>query len=511
MMNLSYTLRRNTTRAVAALAAVTLGGCSPLILQSREGPIPSTTRERAIFVDGNGRPLRVLTSAEHAIEKSDRQGVMSAAEYDLYLSEMVAAIRRESASTRRIMIVAHGGLNNVSTNLREATQLTDSIRKEGYYPILLIWDSSLRSTYREHLFYVRQGQVRSFNPVQGAFYLAADLGRGATRAPITWSEQVRDLAGTTGWSTPTWRDETHLLQRRFAAFPDSDEINIKVGQYNAGGREKVGRSLLTILTTPTKLIGGPLLDAVGASAWRNMQRRTRTMFHNPEEFGRSMVSANEYRAPSGAVAHLGAALDSMIRQDSAAWESQGRPGGTYKQWEIALVGHSMGAIVINEMVRHHYELPFRDIVYLAAACSIRDWEATVLPYLEENDSTRFYSLMLHPTVEARERNFGDVSPRGSLLEWIDDYMEDPETHVDRTMGKWANMAEATHLIPPGVRSRVYFRVFGYDDETTVHGDTTRAVRKPIKHTELLEPDVPFWSRDRFWWPQGPATGARTRP
>lgn len=511
---ISRTLLRRTTRMALVAAGLALPACSnALVLKPPVGPMPSTVRERAVLVDGDGRPLRVLTPSEYAMERSIRRAHMSEAEYDLYLARMMDAIRRDTAMPRRIMIVAHGGLNQLRTNLNGADDIAASIRDAGYNPILLIWDSSLQSTYVEHLFFVRQGQRRegSAHVLQGTAHLLSDVGRGVSQAPLTWFEQADDLYRTTAWSTPKWRGETHLLRAKYEALvsaigagtateeQDLATLRLSVGEYRPTRGEKIGRSLLTIFTAPTKLIGSPVLDAFGGSAWRNMQRRTRTMYHNPDEFSPKVITADRYRAPSGAVARLATALDSLIITDSVAFANvhgRGARWDRHERWEITLIGHSMGAIVMNELVRHFYDLPYRNIVYMAAACSIRDWEASVLPYMEEHHGTRFYSLMLHPTVEARERNLGDLPPRGSLLEWLDDYMHDPETHVDRMLGKWANMAEATHLIPPGVRNRVYFRVFGYRDALTNHGE---GGMKPIKHGDFLDPDVPFYL-PQFWWP-----------
>lgn len=509
MLKLTPRIGRRSLHTTTAGVCLTLSACSSALVLK---PLPDETlppvREHAVFVDGDGRALRVRTPSENS--RQPRQ--MSPEEYDLYLARMMDAIRRDTVVPRRIMIVAHGGLNNLSTNLLRADDMSQSISAAGYYPILLIWESGLLPTYFEHLAYVRQGQKQeAVLLAQITTNVTIDLARGASRAPLTWIEQGTDWMRTTGWFTPEWQAETsHLLQNyeewtnaqnagTSTGSMDSATIHVSVGEFRAGRNENVGRTLLTFFTLPTKLIVSPLLDAVGGSAWRNMRRRTRTMFHTPQEFGPSIISAETYRPPSGAVAELAAALDTLIIQDSVAFVASGGPDTAFNRhdrWQITLIGHSMGAIVMNELVRHQWNLPYRNIVYMAAACSIRDWEASVLPYMEEHDSTRFYSLMLHPVVEARERNVGDLPPRGSLLEWLDDYMDDPETHTDRTMGKWANMAEATHLIPPGVRNRVYFRVFGYLDSLTNHGEGSR---KPIKHGDFLDPDVPFYS-ESFWWP-----------
>src|SRR5207248_2999500 len=92
---------------------------------------------------------------------------------------------------------------------------------------------------------------------------------------------------------------------------------------------------------------------------------------------------------------------------------------------ITLVGHSMGAIVCNRIVGGYPELKFKDIVYMGAACSVREFQANVVPYLVNNRHTRFYNLSLHPQCEAGEISLSqpkikfDIAPRGSLLVWLD--------------------------------------------------------------------------------------------
>lgn len=74
--------------------------------------------------------------------------------------------------------------------------------------------------------------------------------------------------------------------------------------------------------------------------------------------------------------------------------------------------------------------------------------------------------MLHPRVELGEVQwkFLDLVPRGTLLEWIDDYLTSPETPLDRTAGKWANMAAMQYIVPKAVRERITLKGFAHRDE-----------------------------------------------
>src|ERR1700740_564743 len=107
-------------------------------------------------------------------------------------------------------------------------------------------------------------------------------------------------------------------------------------------------------------------------------------------------------------------------------------GGADK-FEVVLVGHSMGTIVINHLLRASTRLPVSRIVYMAAACTIKDYEDTVFPYLRQHPRAQISQLVLHHTAELRESNLMlfrwlDFAPRGSLLLWIDNFLSSPDTY-----------------------------------------------------------------------------------
>jgi len=122
---------------------------------------------------------------------------------------------------------------------------------------------------------------------------------------------------------------------------------------------------------------------------------------------------------------------------------------THKEKRLIIVGHSMGSIVANELIRRYGErLPISNIVYMGAACGVDDLEHVVIPYLVRHRGTSFYDLCLHPGNDSSELPVtwaGPVSPRGSLLDWIDFYYSSADTDYGWTLGKWDNAI----LGPPG--------------------------------------------------------------
>src|SRR5205823_4077456 len=152
--------------------------------------------------------------------------------------------------------------------------------------------------------------------------------------------------------------------------------------------------------------------------------------------------------PPGAVQRFADQLKEKIRTDHE------------HAYEITLVGHSMGTMVLNEFIRRNPELPYRNIVYMGAACTVRDFANSVIPCMRANNKVRFYNLCLHPTAELRER-YGDweIPPRGSLLVWIDDMFSNPATPLDGTLGRWENIVASTYVIPAEMRNRVTLKAF----------------------------------------------------
>jgi len=129
---------------------------------------------------------------------------------------------------------------------------------------------------------------------------------------------------------------------------------------------------------------------------------------------------------------------------------------------ITVIGHSMGAIVADEMMINFPGLPYQNIVFMAAAASIRDFKAMTEPVIRIHKcrDLRFYNLSLHPEAEARDPEVSGAAPVGSLLEWIDDIFETPVTPVDRTLGKWQNVVYAENEFDPIAARRMFFHRFG---------------------------------------------------
>ncbi|MEM7387228.1 MAG: hypothetical protein AAF514_20005, partial [Verrucomicrobiota bacterium] len=241
--------------------------------------------------------------------------------------------------------------------------------------------------------------------------------------------------------------------------------------------ERLNRRQVANMTwSPVKLATGSLADAVGVGAWDNMVRRSQllargetSVFLNPEK----------KRSPN----HEGAALALLRQLDRMARE---------QNISLELYGHSMGALVINEMIggfsrKERKQLGIDRIVFMGAACSIRDFNRTTGEYVSET-RTPFYNLSLHPFAEVRESLLNDAgSPffSGSLLTWIDAMFERPPGFEGRTLGSFYNVVLAKDVLPSG--PHVHFKAFGASPDSSKKGNHLG----PQKHGEF--DDYQFWN------------------
>jgi pimeloyl-ACP methyl ester carboxylesterase len=350
----------------------------------------------------------------------------------------------------------------------------------------------LKSSYLEHLFLVRQGQIEPvWGPVTFPLYFVADVGRAATRAPVVWYYQLTsDFTTTVRYESPIRFSHSSSNALPHATSNSWPGLHLSIGSDQRTWLSQCGYFTSYLVTFPLKLATGPVVDAFGKSAWDNMSRRTQTMFRSPAEFERPPMT-NEIRVARhrageparGAVAELMQALAGLVAANPS------------NHYAITLIGHSMGTIVANEMVLMHPDLDYTNIVYMGAACSVNDFANAIIPCLERETNAHFYNLTLHPIAEAREAQWTwlDITPRGSLLEWIDNFLSTPRTVPERTLGKWDNVVSTTALIPTNIASRVRIKAFAV-------GPRDKFPENPMVHGDFSE--EPFWQKE-FWTRRAP--------
>lgn len=196
---------------LAIATALSLSACTTI---KKDG---FNVNEHVVMVDGDGE----LIDPRANFGKSDSGQHVLFLRYDKpkdptgHFQELFTSIKNKklknnnhktpcqpATDKRRILLFVHGGMNTASASIKRAAQYSNDILCDGTYPIFINWDSSLTSSYIDHLFFLRQGErvedwcckwmnQRIARPVgrlvgvgTAPFYATFDLLRGTVRMPI---------------------------------------------------------------------------------------------------------------------------------------------------------------------------------------------------------------------------------------------------------------------------------------------------------------------------------------
>ncbi|MEK7349438.1 MAG: hypothetical protein AAB177_01095 [Nitrospirota bacterium] len=475
--------------------------------------IPQVPTEHIVMFSGRGNPVDPTGNIGCADEPAPCNGShfwlttypeMKRDRYDDYLSNLFEAMKHDAPvvnGKKRLLIFIHGGLNTQVGTIERATDLHKSIEAAGYFPIFVNWQSSLVSSYLDHLLYIRKGQDMGVLGVPLApFYLLADVARSVARAPVVWSFQFwNNIRSIPFITTQSETDATRIA----ADIKREGIIDLVEGDDKRDTTEMILSGFSWLVTAPTKLLTAPFIDAFGKSAWDIMLRRTDLLYHTDGEFSTESDVAKQAHVEKG-YQHVQAdgGLSVFMRrlQDEIA-----RNGGA-NAWDITLVGHSMGTIVLNRLI-HDFgtspsgTMPFNRIAYMAAAATVKDYEDSIFPYLAKNRDAQFYHLTLHTRAEVRDRwepiPYVDLPPRGSLLVWVDEFLANPGTLHDRTAGRVTNLTVALHNTPEELRHRIHVKEF--------NAGANMQDTDPQGHGQFSSPFT-FWKQE-CWQPKNPSSSS----
>jgi pimeloyl-ACP methyl ester carboxylesterase len=435
----------------------------------------------------------------------------------------------------KLMVYVHGGLNTFGdTDDRvdsAARIMSDTL--DWHYPVFLSWPSNGPGAWAENTFRIREGRKTKsawLGIATSPFLIISDIlgfvanypsilyfqianekdrmvsvarGEERKRAPF-----LRDLQSTI-WSdadakycsyalrdSEAMKSATYWKVCGYGPVPVGDHIVANRSQAHKGGLRTYFRAGVSVVTSPFRFTLGTLYHGtIGVSAWDNMKRRTRNVFLPPFLFDSHERGRGNVGMPGGDFFPM---LLDHIRKDRQ------------HIWEVTLVGHSMGTIVLNQTLTMHQKQwlesgALTDIVYMAAASTIEDGIGAVTPILRglpDADSSgnappapTFYNLTLNRIAEVAETHWYGFVPTGSLLVSIDQHYEKPNHAFGRTLGSEVNVASALDVIAEemrGIRGRAVFKSFDRHPGSA-----------PEAHGEFN--DIKFWKREVWDLPApGPA-------
>lgn len=485
------------------IATVLLSACS-----SFSGTITEKTKYHMINIaeDGNVYPSNPGTYYYIFDEIDDEKKVDSlSSEYNSQLEEIISKFKK--SEKKKILLFIHGGLNTFEGSVERVKDNLSSIEDDGIFPIFVNWRSGGVSSYWEHLTKIRDGEETNWAYATALPYFLSDILQGVAIAPVAYIEQ-----GWAAFEDSALRED----ERKVCEFDPENflgALDCPIGS-DRGWGTAIGQSTYWWSTSAPKLVTTPFVYSFGKPAWDIMNRRARTMFFRPCEFTHDcrldsntrniVLDYEKYYKGQLKQTDLSNACLSRIKYETAASKKQSERffyemcSGALSVFmskltaefcknisnsteicdlklngmdiTIDVVGHSMGAIVIGELLKSHSYFKFDNVAFMGAAISGREAIDSLGPYMMKHKDTHFYNLMLHPKNEDLESSYG-VLPSGSLLNWIDTMYGLPETEFDLTFGRWRNVRKQVSEFPPEIACRMYFKVFGFDDtEPTQHGE-----------------------------------------
>ena len=402
---------------------------------------------------------------------------------------------------KRIVLYIHGGRVTLEQAQKRAERLTCAIQKtdRNAYPIFLNWEAGQGSSYFRHVAYERNGVSYRGSSIAGIAAIASplvftsDVGRGVSRLPINTFLSVGKLLAS--WDALVGRhDHFFPVKGAFdkqlqqitpkgykngftypATSDDRIPISISISMGHDAHLGRVAFAANYIATLPLQFGTEPLLDTFGTPAWNNMVRRTRSMFHPQVNY---VVTSQENQAPrDGGAAVFFGALEHFMEGDIG------------RKFTLDIYAHSMGTMIVNEAFTEHPNLRVDHVIYMAAACSIRDFQNSAGRYIARHN-TPFYNLSLHPRAERNEIEYSGIPVRGSLLVWVDEFFNQNHSFGDRTLGTFENAIVGRDLLPKGFN--VHLKAFPVEDGTK---KDCHLFAGPQKHNDFAK--YYFWKPEFY--------------
>jgi hypothetical protein len=461
---------------VAAFALIATGCATAVVPQlaaGKDGGPPELTAEQfhehVLMFDSLGRMREPLSNTARPELLGDFRRLQTK-ESDDYIDRIVNCIKERKGRDKhvKLLLFFHGGLNSRSAALQRAGLHVARILKErpDIYPIFVNWQTSFYASYKDHLVSVHKGHETSAlsSAILAPVELATDLGRTVLESPIAAYLHYADRQRSIKYRT---EQKTAAVARGCTPKLDFREGMVKTA------RTPVWRDALqSALLFPVTLLGSGLLDAAGSSAWASMIYTSDRLFYKPDELHHPYhFEPNE--SGSGGLSRFLERLAPELDADD----------------DITIVAHSAGAVIANKLIANFAgKLPIHDLLYMAPACTIDELMAggKLAKFLagDETKRRKLYILALHEQAEFEERNFFGLAPRGSLLVWLDEFIQPKASEFGGAMlGRARNLRLHAHLIPCAIQEQVIITAF-HDDPTALPEEQAQ------RHGGFG--DLPYW-------------------
>jgi hypothetical protein len=385
----------------------------------------------------------------------------------------------------KVMLFFHGGLNYPGDNDDRLDQhlsaMLDNNGNDGYFPIFVSWRSGLFVSEGDRYTRVRGGEYTpgSLGVVRGfLFYLPSDVLTGIAKMPETaWDRTANFFGSRAARKNGIDRDRGTASNVEYA----SKNVLLWESGIKSSWFDDFGHDVKQVIPGVAKVVTTPILQGLATPAWGMMIRRSQDLMIMEADVLKRQESycgnQCDYNRGNGVVSILAKKLEQM----NSVLQKQGI------KMEIMVVGHSMGAIVANDLVFAYPDLPYKTIIHMASADSMRNWIDKTAVVLREKKSegkpVEFYNLVLHPTDEEREDKSFGFAVQGSLLVWLDDMFAVPDNVLDRRSGRWVNARNLMSI---------------YEDIGDAHLKVFPLNKPAVPHVHGDFGKFQFWKKEFYW-------------
>ena len=405
----------------------------------------------------------------------------------------------------RIVFFIHGGLVGLQQANFEAHKVWRAFSKNNpdkAFPLFVNWDTGIFSATSDT--FLRDGTVGERNRTiaeEGPRPLI-ELSPSRRTVPGSFLAPFRvwrEFLGATGRAPFTLGTQTQLLLNpppKLVDFPRPQNWDHVIFPREVDRTERTSWSDMVTEVFPGALRAfSPAYDFLGSGGYTQMMRRAANLVRQEADYAnasyrRCSVLArlfDELRAYE-------AVVRGSIPIENFEYGRRVHEVPAESRISYTIVAHSLGALVADDIIADNEDLWIEDAVYLNPANTIVNFANKVIPYLKLNANFRTHIFTLHPERESNEVNLGKVVPVGSLLTWIDRFLNQPINDLERTVGDWRNLAATLTQIgylTTEQRQRVRIVVFGQREGfPLMHGDANQPPLKDDKSREYQ--GAPFW-------------------
>jgi pimeloyl-ACP methyl ester carboxylesterase len=462
-------------------------------------------RNYSLYLNSNARYIDIRSGSAKEIRKATRRS--NADSVDMHIERTQAqAIRvyeqmmqdheanrcgAAGASPLRVLVFIHGGLNTIRQGLARIAYRTEAMLKDCYHPVFINWRSGLVSSYGESLKKWSPESSWSGSYWNAFLKLPADTVTMLAEAPQNWGEEAAH-SFSSGRRTVAQMglNDSELVGSTYEGMVRLPE--------NTKQRGVSFRALRWWFTAPLKALSTPVVAKLGARSWDEMRNRALSLTHTPAHATDGVPTPGFGSVPAVCDRLESSGADCRPRGFTTIFFKAlyDRLRASDQSFTMSLVGHSMGSIVVNDLLKALPETQLENLVHMASADTVERVRTIQTTYLQRHKTAKAYNLYLHPDNESRETRALGLAPSGSLLVWIDNMFSNPAVVSERTAGRWDNSARSLFQYPKSVATRVHHRVFTAKpaNPDTVSEDPVAC--SPVDHGGFSS--CPFW-RKEFWF------------